>query len=409
MSHAERRLIANKWQSKCKRYAKVQYITSDHAVIPLVEDTEMCDGIGGIIWEGSIVLCEFLQLYLGGSSLKDNLGAFEVGAGTGLSGIVSAMCGVPTIITDRYADLAEKNVREITKYLKHKSTFAPIGVRDYSWGDSAEEVLKDFPVIHHANKVIYGAEIACLMKQHDLLVDSIQQLADQSPSSVVFITFDGSPADAPAKYKSSFLQKMKNSGFASAVVFTGSIEWQADENSSMEKNRLRADPTHIFPPPLPEIDSSTTISNAAKGTYTTGYFRDLSNYYSNDRHWTAFVNETLEQPNINQKETVESYTIHKDESIHHIIAFFKMSSMRLCSRCNRYHFVPIHNRTCRFHSGFYVCRQHPAELKLSVDGLGDSLGYYGTGEEWRAHFWDCCGDENQQHPGCRRDYHQQYK
>lgn len=36
---------------------------------------------------------------------------------------------------------------------------------------------------------------------------------------------------------------------------------------------------------------------------------------------------------------------------------------------------------CRYHSGYYVCRRHPAELRISSNAGGDGLGYYGTGKE----------------------------
>lgn len=56
---------------------------------------------------------------------------------------------------------------------------------------------------------------------------------------------------------------------------------------------------------------------------------------------------------------------------------------------------------CVHHTGLYVCRRHPAEIRCSVEGTGDGLGYYGNGlEGWEATFWDCCGREERDDPGC---------
>jgi hypothetical protein len=84
----------------------------------------------------------------------------------------------------------------------------------------------------------------------------------------------------------------------------------------------------------------------------------------------------------------------------HVVAYYKPGALRTCSRChcqflpqlsrlrpssiheqsNRSSSAGGHGELCRYHAGFYVCRFHPAETKLSIQS-GDGLGYYGNGQE----------------------------
>ena len=53
--------------------------------------------------------------------------------------------------------------------------------------------------------------------------------------------------------------------------------------------------------------------------------------------------------------------------LHHVTAFFRPEAVRTCQRCHHRFFVQpaLHpSDSCRFHSGFYVCRRHPAETKF---------------------------------------------
>ncbi|XP_061463797.1 protein N-lysine methyltransferase METTL21A [Rhineura floridana] len=67
-------------------------------------------GVAAVVWDAAVVLCTFLEM--GGIDLQGRL-VIELGAGTGLLGIVATLLGAHVTITDRKAALAllESNVR----------------------------------------------------------------------------------------------------------------------------------------------------------------------------------------------------------------------------------------------------------------------------------------------------------
>ncbi|CAI5761886.1 Uncharacterized protein PODLI_1B024144 [Podarcis lilfordi] len=67
-------------------------------------------GVAAVVWDAAVVLCTFLEM--GGIDLQGRL-VIELGAGTGLLGIVAALLGAQVTITDRKAALAllESNVQ----------------------------------------------------------------------------------------------------------------------------------------------------------------------------------------------------------------------------------------------------------------------------------------------------------
>jgi len=93
---------------------------------------------------------------------------------------------------------------------------------------------------------------------------------------------------------------------------------------------------------------------------------------------------------------------------HRVLLFFPQSALSTCRRCHRRFFsAPAaagafnSPAQCRHHTELFVRRWHPCETRLDC-GAGDGEGYYGGGtEEYAATFWDCCGAESLDAPGCR--------
>ncbi|KAL0317850.1 UNVERIFIED_CONTAM: hypothetical protein Sangu_2199300 [Sesamum angustifolium] len=75
--------------------------------------------------------------------------------------------------------------------------------------------------------------------------------------------------------------------------------------------------------------------------------------------------------------------------------------LRLCKRC-KHHYSPSSNipTSCRFHPSFFVCRRHD-----------DQKRYYELGPDdppYAAKFYDCCGAEDVEAPGCTTSFHISY-
>ncbi|KNA14284.1 hypothetical protein SOVF_108840 isoform A [Spinacia oleracea] len=74
---------------------------------------------------------------------------------------------------------------------------------------------------------------------------------------------------------------------------------------------------------------------------------------------------------------------------------------KVCRRC-KVSFNPCSNppSSCRFHPSFFVCRRHD-----------DQKRYYELGPDdppYAAKFYDCCGAENPDAPGCVASSHISY-
>ncbi|KAF4315689.1 hypothetical protein BBO99_00008561 [Phytophthora kernoviae] len=84
-------------------------LRSSGVCVRVVQDTTKVDGLGGEVWAGALVLCEFLDAndtdYVCGRDVV------ELGAGCGLCGLVAAALGAKTaILTDEYPDLLASNI-----------------------------------------------------------------------------------------------------------------------------------------------------------------------------------------------------------------------------------------------------------------------------------------------------------
>ncbi|XP_053142573.1 protein N-lysine methyltransferase METTL21A [Hemicordylus capensis] len=86
-------------------------------------------GVAAVVWDAAVVLCSFLEM--GGIDLQGRL-VIELGAGTGLLGIVAALLGAHVTITDRKAalELLELNVQaNLPADLQPRAT-----VKELTWG-----------------------------------------------------------------------------------------------------------------------------------------------------------------------------------------------------------------------------------------------------------------------------------
>ncbi|KAM6070921.1 protein N-lysine methyltransferase METTL21A isoform 1-T1 [Chlamydotis macqueenii] len=125
-------------------------------------------GVAAVVWDAAVVLCAYLEM--GGVDLKDR-SAIELGAGTGLLGIVATLLGARVTITDRAAALEflESNVQaNLPSELRPKAV-----VKELTWGKD----LGNFPP--GAYDFILGADIVYLEETFAELLQTLDHLCSE--------------------------------------------------------------------------------------------------------------------------------------------------------------------------------------------------------------------------------------
>lgn len=309
-------------------YYLLETCSQVETLIEISENSTMVDGIGGIVWEGSIVLSEVLK-----ACDARQVCLVELGCGAGLCGIVGAAMGMDSVLTDREVDLATYNAQRCVSS-KELTNGGAIAVMQFDWAVGAPPVLIEHLIRStRPYRVIAGVEVACLLKQQPFLVNALCELSNSR--SIILITFD----KGSSRYEASFRERMQERGFLAKQVYSGSVVFEEYSALVAEKKILRD-----FPPPVP----------GTKRTYGT---------------LTSSADATG---------SIELECCAR----HGVTMFYRLSAMNTCRSCST-QFSPAFNsnKACRTHAGFYVCRLHPAETRLSIDGRGDGLGYYGNGIE----------------------------
>ena len=419
--------------------------------IKIKESTYMVDGIGGGVWEGAIVLGRVME-----AAVTAEHNVIELGCGAGLTGIISSLSGARVLLTDRVTDLADENIILFKQQLdsstnvnSDNSQKIDISSSELSWEDDGN--LTDRFLHGRSIDIIVGAEITCLRKQHPHLVKTIDQFA--GPKTIVLLSFDDLPMPSTkssisssgcssigeesmvkrtvSKYESEMDERMRDCGFNRAVICTANVEWHKHISDGILR-QLDVDQQKSVLDNLCGDDGANdvVVADVVKENLTSKSYavvHDITTFHHNDIDIIDFplcLNNTKLADDSICDENIDGKAISKCISssspiathTHHITAYYRPSATNICSRCHK-HFFSILNKTdplsskksCRHHSGYYVCRFHPAELNLSINGGGDSLGYYGNGiEGWEAKFWDCCGNEDENALGCTWSSHLPY-
>jgi predicted nicotinamide N-methyase len=108
----------------------------------LQSNTDDFDGLGAVVWQCGEVLCQFFES-LHGNNIIHNKIIYDLGCGTGLVGIVAAMCGAKKVIlSDRQqiVDLAKLNVEKNIHLIKEKDI---ISFEVYEWKENVNDSLSD--------------------------------------------------------------------------------------------------------------------------------------------------------------------------------------------------------------------------------------------------------------------------
>ncbi|XP_055072875.1 protein N-lysine methyltransferase METTL21A [Misgurnus anguillicaudatus] len=126
-------------------------------------------GVAAVVWDAAVVLCMFLEM--GTIDLKGK-NAIELGAGTGLVGIVAALLGAKVTITDRKPALEflSANVQEnIPAGQQHA-----VQVSELTWGES----LDLYP--SGGYELILGADIVYLEETFPALLQTLEHLSSEN-------------------------------------------------------------------------------------------------------------------------------------------------------------------------------------------------------------------------------------
>ncbi|XP_071767417.2 protein N-lysine methyltransferase METTL21A isoform X1 [Centroberyx gerrardi] len=124
-------------------------------------------GVAAVVWDAAVVMCMYLEL--GQVELKGKV-AIELGAGTGLVGIVAALLGAKVTITDREPAL-EFLAANVKANVPQGSVAA---VSELTWG----EALERYPA--GGFDLVLGADIVYLEDTFVPLLDTMQHLCSDT-------------------------------------------------------------------------------------------------------------------------------------------------------------------------------------------------------------------------------------
>lgn len=144
-----------------------QFTFSGHTFIISQKWTEA--GVSAVVWNASVFLSEWME-----QSGIDWHGktVLELGAGTGLSGMVASALGAHVTLTDRRLalDLLKLNVKQNRDYLDPS-----VRVAELNWGQNLDE----FAAVSPQWDVIIGADIVYIEDTFDALLATLRQLCGQ--------------------------------------------------------------------------------------------------------------------------------------------------------------------------------------------------------------------------------------
>ncbi|KAL2076916.1 hypothetical protein ACEWY4_027490 [Coilia grayii] len=148
------------------RHPSAEFHFANHTV-RLAQDWNRL-GVAAVVWDAAVVLCMYMEL--GHIELKGKT-AIELGAGTGLVGIVAALLGANVTVTDRAPalDFLSANVRDnLPPGLQGAAR-----VSELTWGEGLERYEGG------AYDLVLGADIVYLEETFPALLRTLEHLSSQ--------------------------------------------------------------------------------------------------------------------------------------------------------------------------------------------------------------------------------------
>ncbi|KAL4613128.1 CN138 protein-like [Arapaima gigas] len=123
--------------------------------------------VGCVVWDAAIVLAKYLESEAffepaAGKNVWLNRRVLELGAGTGVPGLMAASLGASVTLTDlqELQDLLHMNMEENRKLITQGSVTA----RELTWGGDVTEFLPEPDFILMADCIYYEQSVAPLLK-----------------------------------------------------------------------------------------------------------------------------------------------------------------------------------------------------------------------------------------------------
>ena len=290
------------------------------AEVSILENSEKVDGIGGVLWDGTLAACDLIR-----QIDMTQVNVLELGCGAGLFGVYASRRNTGAVVmTDREVDLVEENV--VMAKSQSQSILNCECVR-LDWGDIVPPEIATL-----SYDMIVGCEITCLYKQHSKLVQTIRAAA--TDNTIILMTFDGPPSPVSSTYERKFNELMRDAGFLATCAGHYRVDWFRDTSSEESPVKGTSQSPRVYVGTLTDfLNPGTTLSSPVQRS------------------------SPLENGGTSEGAGVSVTAVDSFE--HHVLAYYRPCSTRTCSRCHS-QFLPLLNGSsnciCRYHSGFYVCR-----------------------------------------------------
>ncbi|GMF26662.1 unnamed protein product [Phytophthora fragariaefolia] len=186
----------------------------DDLCVRVVQNTTKVDGLGGEVWAGALVLCEFLEEHA--QEVVQGRDVIELGAGCGLCGLVAASLGAKTtVLTDEYPDLLAKNITKNSHLWDRRETPPVVSSGELEWG-----VAESIAPFAHKFDTMVGSEITQLGRGlHAPLLETIRSVLRPGANSLALLSMDPCRAscegacDVSKCTASHFVATAKQTGF----------------------------------------------------------------------------------------------------------------------------------------------------------------------------------------------------
>lgn len=124
-------------------------------------------GVAAVVWDAAVVLAEYL-VNRASTLLSSRQKVIELGAGTGLAGIVASQLGADVLLTDR--SLALKTLNDNIE-LNRANVTGSIVAKELSWGEDLDRYPQPFDIL-------LGADIIYIEETFDQLLTTIMHLSN---------------------------------------------------------------------------------------------------------------------------------------------------------------------------------------------------------------------------------------